>query len=789
MGGQNLRKITALVIMGLVSLSFVIGYAVEVFASVPRARNISIFSVEGHNALLTRSGRGSRETTPREGQRLSNGNILTTGYDTQVNLTLDATSIMRMDVSSRVQVSSSRRRLSLTVSLGSALVNVTDREAGLTTDIAISTTALSVRGTMFVMSKTEEGDALIVMLSGEGVVEIPGADGERIYVPLMAREVMIIYESIGLYDPVPSYDVFDMEIEYLPLFTLEEIVNNYEYLLDIGTVTEYMLVEASHLIPILREQRERDREYWDRHVEMLLRDNPPDITIFPFDEYELIVEPVHYEDDEEDLSERFDDGALLGRLGEAIDDEPDLVTITWNPNGGSVFPTTSLLPTGSMFFDLPIPSRTGFIFEGWFDTDAPTGGHNVTGGFMVPQTNTTFWARWSQDSVTITWNPNGGTVSPGSSVFVPGSYFFNLPIPTRSGYAFEGWFDTSAEAGGNLITHESIVPSSNTTFWARWVEDRVVVTISWNANGGSVMPAASHLVPGTQFMTLPVPTRSGHIFAGWYDTSAATGGTQLTHASIVPDSNAMFWARWVAEVNNVYIIWYQNYPDGRWPAPIRTSEVPGTQFSQIFNLTSHGYIFVGWFNTSAPTGGTQITHASIVPNSDTTFWARWTPDQPATVQIVWSAEGGTVWPVYSNLVPGTVFGFLPSPTRSGYDFVGWLNTVSGLPLSSSCIVPNTNAIMSARWQPNFIPVTNISGVPSTFPAGSQTFTVQIHPGNATNANAGITWSVIDCGGTGAVVFGSTFSTHSPGVMHVRATVPHGAGVGVDFTQDFWIAVE
>ena len=640
-----MRYVKAFLVIGLLLFSLALGVVVDAFAADPRARTISIFRVDGDNARLARSGRGSRVTIPRDGQRLSGGNVLTTGHDTQVSLALDADSILRMDVSSRVQVGSVgafRRRLSLTVSLGSVLVNITDQDAGLSTDIVVGNTAFSIRGTMFTMSRTQEGDALIVMLSGEGIVEMPGADGERIYVPLAAREVMVIYDESD--SPELRYEVNDMVIEDLPLFTLEEIVNNYEYLLDIGTVTEYMLVEASHLIPILREQREQDRAYWDRFVEMLVQDNPPDITIFPFDEYELIVEPVQYEEEEEEHELVDDDALARGLIG--ADDDPDLVTITWNPNGGSVSPTTSLLPTGSMFFDLPIPSRPGFVFE--------------------------------------------------------------------------GWYDTSAEAGGNPITHESIVPSSNTTFWARWVEDRVVVTISWNANGGSVMPAASHLVPGTQFMTLPVPTRSGHIFAGWYDTSAATGGTQLTHASIVPDSNAQFWARWVAEVTYVAIVWNMNPPPGAivpLPAPTQTFEVPGNQFSTIppAQFGIEGYSFAGWFNTSAATGGTQITHSSIVPNSDTHYWARWTQD--------------------------------------------------------------------------FIPVTHISGVPSSFAAGSQTFTVQIHPGNATNANAGITWSVVDCGGTGAVVFGSTFNTHSPGVMHVRATIPQGTGVGIDFTQDFWIAVD
>ncbi|MCL2546338.1 MAG: InlB B-repeat-containing protein [Oscillospiraceae bacterium] len=52
--------------------------------------------------------------------------------------------------------------------------------------------------------------------------------------------------------------------------------------------------------------------------------------------------------------------------------------------------------------------------------------------------------------------------------------------------------------------------------------------------------------------TLPVPTRAGFTFAGWW--TAQTGGTQVLATHSVPDSNRTYWARWsVLPPTNVWV--------------------------------------------------------------------------------------------------------------------------------------------------------------------------------------------------------------------------------------------
>ncbi|MBO4915512.1 MAG: InlB B-repeat-containing protein, partial [Oscillospiraceae bacterium] len=68
---------------------------------------------------------------------------------------------------------------------------------------------------------------------------------------------------------------------------------------------------------------------------------------------------------------------------------------------------------------------------------------------------------------TVTFNANGGEVSTASkSVWVDGLYGA-LPIPTRSGYAFLGWY-TAAEGGTRVNMYTPCRLGANQTLYAHW---------------------------------------------------------------------------------------------------------------------------------------------------------------------------------------------------------------------------------------------------------------------------------------------------------------------------------
>jgi endo-1,4-beta-xylanase len=86
----------------------------------------------------------------------------------------------------------------------------------------------------------------------------------------------------------------------------------------------------------------------------------------------------------------------------------------------------------------------------------------------------------------------------------------------------------------------------------------------------------------------------------------------------------------------------------------------------------------------------------------------------------------------------------------------------------------------------FIPVTDITGVPTNVTVGATTLTGTVVPAAT---NQAIMWSVEDAGTTGATISGNTLTTTTVGTVEVRATIANGLAFGTPYTQDFTITVD
>ena len=221
-----------------------------VFAQDPTARNLSVFRVEGEDALLAR-GLGGRGIMPREGNRLNVGNVMTTGIDTQVYMQLDAVSIVKMDEESELAVAAAGNLLTLSVLRGSALVEVEQMAPGHVLETRIGSTVMSVRGTLFTAGIHEEGHAVITMLLGEGAVYMFDDDGVIVEMPLEAGYAFWAYEA----DVGDVFDVRPLDLLTMSLFELEETWSYREILLDVGTITPEMEEQLPERIEVRRSER------------------------------------------------------------------------------------------------------------------------------------------------------------------------------------------------------------------------------------------------------------------------------------------------------------------------------------------------------------------------------------------------------------------------------------------------------------------------------------------------------------------------------------------------------
>ena len=222
----------------------------HVFAEEPTARNLSVFRVDGYDAFLARALHG-RGTVPREGQRLSLGNVMQTGLDTQVYMQLDTASIVKQDELTYVAVSAAGNHLSLSVLRGSALVDVAEMEHGHTLETRIGSTVMSVRGTLFIAAIRDNGAAVITMLSGEGAVFVPDETGAIVERPLDAGYVFWAHD-------VEANEVFEfrpIDPHAMNLFELQEVQYRNEYLLEIGTIMPAMQGQLQGLIATRQNER------------------------------------------------------------------------------------------------------------------------------------------------------------------------------------------------------------------------------------------------------------------------------------------------------------------------------------------------------------------------------------------------------------------------------------------------------------------------------------------------------------------------------------------------------
>lgn len=171
-------------------------------------------------------------------------------------------------------------------------------------------------------------------------------------------------------------------------------------------------------------------------------------------------------------------------------------TMIFDSNGGSIIDDISV----------------DCAFREWNTVSDGSGTAYSSGDTYLTEADVVLYAQWD--------NPVAGT----------------LPIPTKSGYTFKGWID----AENNKLTSETIL-NNDIVVTAQWEANDYVVT--FNTNGGSCDTSNKTATYDSTYGSLPIPTRTGYYFAGWFDS--LTGGEKVTENTVVSDvSDHMLYAHW-----------------------------------------------------------------------------------------------------------------------------------------------------------------------------------------------------------------------------------------------------
>ena len=134
----------------------------------------------------------------------------------------------------------------------------------------------------------------------------------------------------------------------------------------------------------------------------------------------------------------------------------------------------------------------------------------------------TFTGIWTREAVMpaeygVTFDANGGSVSPASAITGTDGRLSDLPTPTRSGsYSFDGWY--TAVSGGEKVT-TSTVFTENSTIYAHWTR----------TGGGS--SGGSHSGGSTSYAITVADAENGSATAS---RKSASKGTTIT-VTATPD--------------------------------------------------------------------------------------------------------------------------------------------------------------------------------------------------------------------------------------------------------------
>jgi hypothetical protein len=317
-------------------------------------------------------------------------------------------------------------------------------------------------------------------------------------------------------------------------------------------------------------------------------------------------------------------------------------TLTFHPNNGTGGGQYDAIP-GQTITQPAAPVRAGYTFISWAGAPA-----------RMPNASVTYFAAWSVNSYTITFNANGGssvasiTNNFGTTVTPPAN-------PTRTGYAFAGW----------LPAVPPTIPAENTTCVAQWTLN--TYTITFDSNGGTaVSPIAQEY--GTEVTAPANPERTGYTFAGWLPAVP----------TVMPANNTTCVAQWTL---NTYTITF-DANGGTAVAPLTQSY--GSAVVSPVNIARTGYTFAGWLPAVPAT----------MPAENLTCVAQWTIND---YTITFNANGGTATaPITQEY--GSSVAAPANPTRAGYTFTGW---APAMPAS----MPAENLTCVAQWSVNSYTIT------------------------------------------------------------------------------------
>lgn len=344
---------------------------------------------------------------------------------------------------------------------------------------------------------------------------------------------------------------------------------------------------------------------------------------------------------------------------------PNEYTLSFEENGGSE--SNPIIATYNSTVTLPAPTREGYSFNRWNSNETLDGLGYAGNATYNMQLDTTLYAEWSTRNYILSFDTQGGS----NINFV--SYPFQNSItapanPTKTGHTFAGW----------NFAIPATMPAQDVTITANWTINSYTVT--FNSNEGTALDDVRANYQTA--ITLSTPTKAGHTFAGWH-TAADLSGEALD-AEYVLLGDTTLHAAW--DINSYTLSFETNGGSD-------TSEMIGNYQSELtlpVAPTKTGHTFRAWHLSEALEGPSYNASAAYTLTENTPFYAEWRINSYA---IIFNGNG-VASPANQERPYATSIGTLPTLSRMGYIFDGWLTDDGYAPPAN---MPAAALSLLANW--------------------------------------------------------------------------------------------
>ena len=306
------------------------------------------------------------------------------------------------------------------------------------------------------------------------------------------------------------------------------------------------------------------------------------------------------------------------------------------------------------------------------------------------------------DVIILSMDPNGGEVSEHSREYDNVGAIGELPTPTRVGYTFLGW---TLKDGTEVDSTTEI--KENVTIYASWEANTYEVTL--NLNNGVVSDINTwgetykkEIRYDTAYGSLPILEKEGYTFLGWY-TQVGLNVIDTTLLKIADDHTLE--AKYEANKYEVTFVYNDNVTEDT------VKEVVFNSNYNLPNVTKTGYKFLGWYEENIKIEDNSVV--KILENK--TYEAKWEANKYNVTFKYNNGNEDTTKEVTYN----SAYGEIPSPTKEGYNFLGW-HTTGGVLVESTTIVQIAeDHTLNASWGVNSYLVTFDANGGSVTPANTE----------------------------------------------------------------------